>query len=65
MIVIEAMINNPRIQRFCTKCPAPGMSHATAGAMTDMLGDAGTVAAGASVGVVFEEFAIQMITSSL
>jgi hypothetical protein len=37
---MEAMSNAPRIQRFWTKWPAPGISHATAGAMTDMLGDA-------------------------
>ena len=65
MIMIEAMINSPRIQRFCTRCPAPGMSHATAGAMTDMVGDADAVALGVSAGGVLDEFAIQMITSSL
>ena len=33
--------------------------------MTDMLGDAGSAAFCASTGVLFDEFAIQMITSSL
>jgi hypothetical protein len=65
MVVIEAMINSPRIQRFCTKWPAPGMSHAMAGAMTDMLEGADAAVFCASAGVLLEEFAIQMITSSL
>ena len=41
------------------------MSHATAGAITDILGDAGAVTLGASAGIVLDEFAIQMVTSSL
>ena len=41
------------------------MSHATAGAMTDMLGDAGTAVFCISAEVLLDEFAIQMITSSL
>ena len=65
MMVIEAMISRPRIQRFWIRCPAPGMNHATAGAMTDMLGRAGAAVFCASAGVVLDEFAIQMITSSL
>jgi hypothetical protein len=57
------MIKSPRIQRFWTRWPEPGMSHATAGAMTDMLGEAVVFCTAAEVGL--DEFAIQMVTSSL
>ena len=66
MVLMEAMSNRPRIQRFWIRWPAPGISHATAGAITDMLGDAGVAGAFCvSVAVDFAEFAIQMITISL
>jgi hypothetical protein len=61
MVVIEAMINSPRIQRFWMRWPAPGINHPIAGAMTDILWDP----ASAAFDVAFGEFAIQMITSSL
>jgi hypothetical protein len=65
MVLMEVISNIPRIQRFWIKCPAPGMSHPKAGAMTAMPGDAGVaVVFCASAGADFVEFAIQMITIS-
>jgi hypothetical protein len=37
MMTIDAINSRPRIQRFWIKCPAPGMSQATAGATTDIV----------------------------
>jgi hypothetical protein len=66
MVLIEAISNMPRIHRFWIRWPAPGISHAMAGAITDMLGNpcwAGVF--GASAVVDLAEFAIQIITISL
>src|SRR5260370_9993013 len=37
MLTMEPISSRPRIQRFWMRCPAPGTSHATAGATTDMV----------------------------
>jgi hypothetical protein len=60
------MSKKPRIQRLWIRCPAPGISHATAGAMTDILGEAGCAPFFCvSATVDLAEFAIQMVTISL
>jgi hypothetical protein len=63
MATIEAMSRAPRMNRFWMRCPAPGISHASAGATIDM----GVI--GAAVALILfvfstEEFAIQIITIS-
>ena len=59
MVPMEAMSSRPRIQRFCMRWPAPGMSQATAGATTAI------AVTGCDAWVVFTEvFAIQIITIS-
>ena len=66
MVLMEAMSNTPRIHRFWIRWPAPGISHAMAGAITDMLGDAGDAAVfGVSAVMDLVEFAIQIVTIAL
>ncbi|SPE45417.1 hypothetical protein SBA7_820019 [Candidatus Sulfotelmatobacter sp. SbA7] len=65
MVAIEPKSSPPRSQRLWIRCPAPGISHPTAGAKTAMV-----VSGAALFSVVsddflpLEEFAIQISTIS-